>query len=96
MCNGPLQYANNYEFAEAMSQQFIAVLDCRITCHHKLGQFRSDPLEGDFLASYFNYLQYGYHWSELVNTYNSSTPFLPPSIPLSLPHFLLSIPVPIS
>ena len=63
MCNGsPLRYNPVVVgFSQLMSQQFMGMMECRLNCVQKLGDFRYNSGE-DFFGSYFHYLQQGYYF----------------------------------
>ena len=62
MCDGaPLRYNPVVGFTQMMSQQFMAMMECRLDCVKKLGDFRYNSGE-DFFGSYFHYLQQGYYF----------------------------------
>ena len=69
MCDGPLRYAGTGVggFAQAMSQQFMGMMECRISCVKRLGDFRYNNGE-DFFGSYFHYLQQGYYFCKRFKT----------------------------
>ena len=70
MCDGgPLRYNPIVGFAQMMSQQFMAMMECRLDCVKKLGEFRYNSGEY-FFGSYFHYLQQGYYFCKpLKNAY---------------------------
>ena len=61
MCDGPLRYSHLGDFAQTMSKQFMGMMECRLDCVKKLGDFRYNNGE-DFFGSYFHYLQQGYYF----------------------------------
>lgn len=66
MCNGaPLRYSPVVGFAQTMSQQFMGMMECRLDCVKRLGEFRYNNGE-DFFGSYFHYLQQGYYFREII------------------------------
>lgn len=70
MCDGgPLHYNPIVGFAQMMSQQFMAMMECRLDCVKKLGDFRYNNGE-DFFGSYFHYLQQGYYFCKPLKVHH--------------------------
>lgn len=59
-CEGLMQFKDSLELSKALSSLYISVLECKHSCLDKLGGFRQDYDNINFLGSYFHHLQYGY------------------------------------